>query len=227
MSSKPPQLKSGRGPQKTTREDWIKAALETLVSEGVDQVKVANLSDKLDCARASFYWYFTNREELLDALLDYWQGLNTRAIVDQANTPAPTINASLVNVFRLWSDETLFDTRLDFAVRAWARQNTSIHRAVDISDDARIGALEGMFRRFDFPAGEARIRARIVYYTQIGYNALEIRDTPLQRALTAADYLFCHTGVRPSRDEIAELVCVTGYTLDAIEALDGVALPEK
>lgn len=218
MKSKPSQPKPGRGPQKTTREDWIKAALETLVSEGVDQVKVANLSDKLDCARSSFYWYFTNREELLDALLDYWQGLNTRAIVDQANTPAPTINASLTNVFRLWSNERLFDTRLDFAIRAWARQNSSVRRAVEISDDARIGALEGMFRRFDYPEGEARIRARIVYYTQIGYNALEIRETPLQRARTAADYLFCHTGVFPSREEIAALVAVTGYTLEALES---------
>ena len=75
----------GRGPGRTTREDWIQIALDTLISEGVDSVKVLVLAQKLDCARSSFYWYFKNRTDLLDSLLDYWQITNTRALVTSAN----------------------------------------------------------------------------------------------------------------------------------------------
>jgi AcrR family transcriptional regulator len=46
----------GRGPQRHTKDDWIKIALETLIAEGVENVKVMVLSAKLGTARSSFYW---------------------------------------------------------------------------------------------------------------------------------------------------------------------------
>ncbi|MEO0751745.1 MAG: hypothetical protein AAFY25_08070 [Pseudomonadota bacterium] len=32
--------KKGRGPGRTTRDDWIRVALDTLISDGEEQVKV-------------------------------------------------------------------------------------------------------------------------------------------------------------------------------------------
>jgi hypothetical protein len=32
------------------------------------------------------------------------------------------------NVFECWLDESLFNTRLDFALRAWSRQSIDVHR---------------------------------------------------------------------------------------------------
>jgi len=46
-------------------------ALDTLISEGVENVKILLLSAKLETARSSFYWHFENREDLLDTLLEY------------------------------------------------------------------------------------------------------------------------------------------------------------
>lgn len=205
-----------RGPQKTTRDDWIAAALDTLISDGVEHVRVQDLGKKLDCARSSFYGYFRDREALLEALLDFWQAKNTRAIVRQSSLPAASVNLALVNVFRCWSNDELFDSKLDFAVREWARRSGSVRRAVDISDDARIGALASMFQRYDYPEAEALVRARIVYFTQIGYNALDIRESLLQRARVGPEYLYCHTGVRPSAAEIAAVVGLTGFTPEDI-----------
>ena len=190
-----------RGAQRTTREDWVKTALDTLISEGVGSVKVSVLAAKLNCARSSFYWYFNDRRKLFEALLDYWQDRNTASIVSRAAMPAESINMALVNVFSCWvpdpnSGEEPFDSRLDFAVRDWARRDGAVRRAVDISDDARIGALQGMFERFEYPAQEALIRARIVYFTQIGHETMERREDSLARARTGPDYLFCMTGNR-------------------------------
>ena len=195
----------GRGPQRTSRQDWIDAALEILISEGVGHVKVLTLAEKLDCARSSFYWYFENRADLLDSLLDYWQSTNTQAIVAQAQLPAETINSALVNVFRCWVDTGLFDSRLDFAIREWARRSEAVRRALDFSDDARLEALAEMFARFGFAKGEAEVRARIVYFTQIGYYALDVRETTEQRMARAVDYLFCMTGQHPTAEEVSRL----------------------
>lgn len=207
-----------RGPGRTSRDDWMKVALDTLISDGVDSVKVSVLSAKLACARSSFYWYFENRTALLDALLDYWQSTNTQAIVDMANAPADTINYALTNVFKCWVDEGRFNTQLDFAVREWARRDGSVRRAVDISDDARISALKGMFLRFGYVEAEAQTRAKIVYFTQIGYEALDTRESLLERAKAGQDYLFCLTGVNPAEDEVRTIVALTGHSIEDINS---------
>jgi len=76
-----------RGPGRTSKADWINIAMQTLVEEGIDQVKVLTLSTKLNCARSSFYWYFKNRSELLDSLLNQWDDTNTPTIVKGAQRP--------------------------------------------------------------------------------------------------------------------------------------------
>lgn len=195
----------GRGPGRTTREDWIQIALDTLISDGVESVKVLVLAQKLDCARSSFYWYFKSRADLLDSLLDYWQQTNTKALVESARLPAKSINGALTNVFGCWVSGGEFDTRLDFAVRDWARRSGTVRRAVDISDSMRIEALVGMFLRFGYEAPEAEIRARIIYFTQIGYDAVDQRESASTRRSRSRDWLYCLTGQQPSEEEVAAL----------------------
>ena len=79
----------GRGPQRHTREDWIRIALDTLISEGVENVKVLVLSGKLETARSSFYWYFDSRADLLDSLLAHWEGTTQRPL-SKAHMSLPT-----------------------------------------------------------------------------------------------------------------------------------------
>ena len=87
-----------RAAQRTTREDWIRTALDTLISDGNDSVKVSVLSTKLNCARSSSCWYFKDRRALLEALLDRWQSRITQAIVSRASWAADTVNMALVIV---------------------------------------------------------------------------------------------------------------------------------
>lgn len=197
---------SARGPVRTTRDDWLRAALDTLISEGVDQVKVLTLAEKLECARSSFYWFFKNRADLLDALLDYWADTNTKALIDAATRPASSINLALGQLFTNWLTEDSFDTRLDFAIRDWARRSGSVRRALDVSDTARIEAIAAMFRRFGYIPEEADVRARIVYFTQIGYATMDQRESWELRASRSREYLHCMTGQIPTQEEIDALL---------------------
>ncbi|MDG2284831.1 MAG: TetR/AcrR family transcriptional regulator, partial [Alphaproteobacteria bacterium] len=139
---------AGGYPQtKATREDWLKVALDTLVSDGVEQVKVMPLASKLDVSRSSFYWYFKSRQELLSALLDIWRDTNTKAIVEQAGTRSRSIAEGVFNIFQCWVDERLFDPRLDFAIREWSRRSGPVRRVVDMADDERVSAIKELFLR--------------------------------------------------------------------------------
>lgn len=203
-----------RGPARTTREDWLNTALDTLVTEGVDQVKVATLAQKLDCARSSFYWYFKNRTELLDAMLDHWANTNTKVLVEAASVPSDTIGYALSNLLTAWVSRQKFDTRLDFAIRDWARRSGTVRRVLDLNDGARLEAIAAMFRRYEYPYSEADVRARIVYFTQIGYETQDTHESLETRLSRAHDYLYCLTGKEPSESEVKYL------TMKGIESLE-------
>lgn len=194
-----------RGPGRTTREDWLEVALETLVKEGVDQVKVLTLASKLDCARSSFYWYFKNRSELLEALIDHWANTNTRALIEAASQPADTVLYALGNLYASWVKRDKFDTKLDLAMREWARKSEKVRRALDVNEGARLEAIAAMFRRYDYPFSEADVRARIVYFTQIGYATKDDNESWELRISRGRDYLYCMTGRHPTDAEVQAL----------------------
>ena len=187
---------------KSSREDWINTALDTLITEGEEKVKVSLLSDKLKCARSSFYWFFNSRADLLDNLLEHWQQTNTAALIAQAEKPVSSINMGLINLYYCWTTKGEFNTQLDFAIRDWARRSGTVRRAVDISDSQRISAIATMFTNFDYDPEEADVRARAVYFTQIGYDALDQRETREQRIQRGKHYLYCMTGQKPSQEEL-------------------------
>jgi AcrR family transcriptional regulator len=195
---RPPQS----GNVKATRDDWLDLALSALAVEGVAHVTVLALSERLGVSRSSFYWYFKNRDELLDALLDRWDGLNTRSIVNQADEPAATVNEAVCNVFRCWVNPAIFSPRLDFAVREWARRSSGVRRALDRSDRVRTEALKALFVRFGYEDEDALVRARVLYYMQIGYYALDLKEPLETRLGLTPHYLKTFTGLGPSEAEV-------------------------
>lgn len=191
------------GNVKVTRDDWLRVALDALVSDGVERVKVLHLGERLGVSRSSFYWYFRSRQDLLDALLKHWDETNTKALVDHAEQPAATIAAAVLNVFRCFLDPALFDTRLDFAVREWARRSGKVRRVLDLSDAQRQAALAEMFRRHGFEELDAFTRARILYYMQIGYNAADLNEPMSERLKLAPTYILGFTGQTATDDELS------------------------
>jgi len=190
---------------KVTREDWLAHALAALVRDGVEGVKIQPLGAKLGVSRSSFYWYFQSRQDLLDALLDHWQATNTRELVARAEAPAATITEAVGNVFRCVINPDLFDTRLDFAIRDWARRSPKVREVLHASDERRLQALQRMFERFDYPDLEAVARARILYYMQIGYDDAQLNEPMEARNRLLAPYLIGFTGQVPTAAEIDDL----------------------
>src|ERR1700722_6129980 len=202
VSSSPPRRPAQSSNVKATRDDWLEVALSVLALEGVDHVTVLSLSERLGVSRSSFYWYFKNRDELLGALLDRWDELNTRSIVAQTKEPAATVNEAVCNVFRCWINPTIFSPRLDFAVREWARRSAHGRKALDRADRVRTEATKALFVRFGYEDEDAFVRARVLYYMQIGYYALDLREQIEARLNLTPHYLKAFTGVGPSEAEV-------------------------
>jgi AcrR family transcriptional regulator len=190
---------------KVTRDDWLDIAQTALIENGVEGVKVQVLGAALGVSRSSFYWYFKSRQELLDALLDTWQRTNTAALVSMAEAPAATITEAVGNVFRCAINPQLFNTRLDFAVRDWARRSPAVRAILQRSDAQRLAALQAMYGRFGYPELEAIARARILYYMQIGYDDAQLNEPMETRYNLMPAYLVGFTGHEPTGAEVAAL----------------------
>lgn len=206
MTMTAPQPEPTPGNIKVTRADWINMALETLISDGIGNVRVLTLGQKLGVSRSSFYWYFNSRQDLLDQLLKHWHETNTTAIVERARRPTETIIMGVMNVFECWADERLFDPRLDFAVREWARRSADVRRMIDQADDDRLTAIRDMYRRHGYDDEDAFIRARVLYYTQIGYYVLDLKEPVEARVSHLAAYLRSFTGLEPSEADVAHFM---------------------
>ncbi|SHH36478.1 transcriptional regulator, TetR family [Cognatiyoonia sediminum] len=189
---------------KVTQQDWLNIARDVLVHDGVGELKILSLAEKLSVSRSSFYWYFENRSELLDALLTEWETRNSQSIIRHCELPADTIVDAACNFFRCFVDESLFDSRLDFAVREWARRDMSVRDRIDQADARRLAAITAMYARHGFAPDAADARARVLYFMQLGYHALDVRETMETRMARLPQFLECFTGVVPTDEVIVE-----------------------
>jgi len=185
-----------------TKEAWLAAAYETLTQNGVDAVKIMPLAERLGMTRTGFYWHFKDRNALLEAMILAWEEKNTGNLVAQTNAYAETITEAMFNLFDCWLDETLFDARLDLAIRNWARNDADLQVRLEKADAARAKAIAAMFERFGYSKTQAEVRAMSIIYTQIGYISMQISEDWQGRIARMPDYIEVFTGIRPTPSEI-------------------------
>lgn len=188
---------------RSTKEEWLNLAMETLIRDGIDRVKVQIMAKQLNVSRSSFYWFFESSQDLHSQILDSWLAKNTGPIIQRALRPSRTITEAILNVFVCWIDENLFDPQLDVAVRFWARRDAGVRAVISGADQQRLDALTRMFSRHGYEDGEALVRARVLYFTQIGHYTLDIREDVAMRLTRTRDYLRAFSGVEPSDQELA------------------------
>jgi AcrR family transcriptional regulator len=189
---------------------WIGAAYDVLVESGVEAVKLGALSERLGLSRTSFYGHFASREALLGELVRRWEAKNTGNLVARAEAYAEGIGEALFNIFDCWLDPGLFDARLDFAVRNWALGDPGLRGVIEETDKARIAAIRGMFARFGYPPREAEVRAFTVYYTQIGYIAMMVKEPVALRIRRMPTYVLTFAGRAAEPGEIARFAARHG-----------------
>ncbi len=165
--------KAAKAPRRD-REDWVEAARCALVDGGVAKVKVEPLAAVLGVTTGSFYHHFRRRADLLDTVLIHWERENTEPLLRAVAAAGPDPDAQLDALFDAWLSESEYDPAYDSAVRDWARTSKLAEAAVRRVDARRIELLKSIFLGFGYDEDRAFIRARITYFHQVGYYAMEI-----------------------------------------------------
>lgn len=177
-----------------TREDWIQKARKVLIRDGVDNISIEKMAQVMNVTRGSFYWHFSGRQELLDELLTDWEATNTKPFLD-IERKFPTDGDSALNaIFDIWLEEKDYDPSYDAAIRDWARTNPDVANVVRRVDRKRIDVFQHIFLTMGFSKKRAMIRARVAYFTQVGYYILGLQESKRQRNSLRDLYFETYTG---------------------------------
>lgn len=196
---------------KGSQDVWLDAAFELLLESGVDSVRILPLAKRLKLSRTSFYWFFKDREALLEALIARWREKNTQGLVQQTEAYAENIVEAMLNVFDCWLNPQLFDSPLEFAMRSWALQSASVVSEIDAADATRIEALARMFQRYGYDPLAANVRGRTIYLTQIGYISMNTQESLEVRMQRIPAYVEIFTGQPPGSRELQRFHARHGY----------------
>lgn len=188
--------------QTSSADAWLMAAYEELTAHGVGAVKIMPLAKKLGVSRTSFYWYFKDREALLEAMIRHWEDKNTGNLVARTEAYAENLFEAVFNLFDCWLDPDLFDSRLDLAIRNWARSDPSLQARLDLADARRKTAMTDMLIRYGYAPEDAEVRALTMIYTQIGYISMQVHEDAAQRLARMPGYMEVFTGQKPAQKDI-------------------------
>ena len=164
--------------ERLSREDWIRGALELLRTAGVEGVKIVPLAERLGVTSGSFYWHFTNRRELHDALLDYWEREMTDAAIEAAQGFE---GAPEERIWRLMEQVmTAGLARFDLAIWHWAHSDPEAQSVSQRTLDKRFAFATWMFMEAGFSRIQAQARGRLMVVYMMGESTL-IPDAPGKR----------------------------------------------
>lgn len=165
-----------------SRDDWILPAIDKLCKSGVTAISIVQLSEQLNVTRGSFYHHFTDREDLLTAILEYWERIwtvNVKEDIKAQNLPpADALRSLILNI------HTNKAAHYDAPFRAWALHDPLARKILNRVDNFRLGYIRSLFEAAGFAGIDAENRARLLLHYEMSDPAFfATRDRILEKKL--------------------------------------------
>jgi AcrR family transcriptional regulator len=163
-------MSRGRARSRTrqlTAADWIAAATDVLVTDGMSAVAVEPLAERLGTTKGSFYHHFDSRDALIAAALREWESAQTEAVIerlqlirDPRERLRTVMSAAIADVDGGRRDAGLFASATHPLVRPVVERVTA----------RRLRYMADTFAELGLPKRRARHRARMLYLSYIGLH---------------------------------------------------------
>jgi AcrR family transcriptional regulator len=159
-----------------SREDWTRAALEALASDGLAGVAVEPLARRLGASKGSFYWHFRDRGELIAATLQRWERRDTTEVITALETIADP-RERLRELARSAYTGAAAGNDAQSGVLA-AASDPRVAPVLERVTHTRLAFLERQFQALGLDPAAARTRARMAYALYMGLGDLRRAAPP-------------------------------------------------
>jgi len=165
---------------RTPRGAWVGAALQALAAGGPDAVRVEALAVGLGVSKGGFYWHFTDRQALLEEMLDAWEKAWTEDLIARVDSQPGDPRAKLQRLFELVSSPD--GLAVELAVRDWSRRDNDVAERLRRVDNRRIGYLRSLFGQFCADENDVEVRSMLAYSLVIGSYFIAAQHGDMTRA---------------------------------------------
>lgn len=155
------------------RDAWVAGATEVLAEEGIAGLRVEVLAKRLKVTKGSFYWHFTDRRDLLMAVLTHWKEGRIRDIIKQTRAQPGRELEQIYHVIDVYSaSRSRRGMMIELAVRDWARRDAEAAAIVAEVDDVRLRCARDLFLACGVPMDEASSRCMLLYAYVFGVSLM-------------------------------------------------------
>lgn len=152
-----------------TRDDWVDAAYARFSDDGIAAVSVEPVARSMGATKGSFYWHFSDRQELVGAVLERWRERETEQLireVELVDDPRERL-AKLFEIIGRRSTERSGERTL-YADAAAAH----VREPVSAVTERRVAYLTDLLRECGVSSSEAGRRAVLLVSAIIGFQQL-------------------------------------------------------
>ena len=151
---------------RTPRNGWIDEGLRALAAGGPDAVRVEALARTLGVSKGGFYGHFSDRSALLAEMLDSWERMSTREVIERVEREGGDARVKLRKAGALTFSRTLLP--IDLAVRDWARRDPAVAKRLRRVDNQRMEYLRELFGTFCSDEDDIEARSMLAFSLLIG-----------------------------------------------------------
>ncbi|MBX3431667.1 MAG: TetR/AcrR family transcriptional regulator [Hyphomonadaceae bacterium] len=144
---------------------WIDAAFDALAEGGIDAVRIDPLAKRLGVTRGSFYWHFTDRAALHQAMLKEWRKRASYQVGSRidSRTSAPDERLRQNLALPKSTARAKRAAAIELAIRLWAQRDAQAARAVKHIDAVRLKYYAKLYGEMGLSPVLARKRAFLFY----------------------------------------------------------------
>jgi AcrR family transcriptional regulator len=170
---------------KVTRAQWIQLGSEKFSQSGLNGLNVEEMARMLKCNKSGFYWYFKNRGNFVQEIVEYWVTKATDELIQMAekqNSPQAKL-VELIN--ELFSSRSYKDFM--FHLRALAVKDSTIGKLVASTENKRLKYIQELLTDLNYSRNEAFTKSKLLYQYYLGWyewnKHIEPKNSMLKQVL--------------------------------------------
>jgi AcrR family transcriptional regulator len=143
-------------------------------------VRIEALATALGVTKGGFYWHFTDRQALLEEMLDAWERVVVDEVIDQVESEPGDAKAKLERLFALARSSARPRLKRELAIRDWARRDKAVARRLRRVDNRRMDYLRSLYGEFCPDPDDVEARCLLTFCLFIGSHFIVADNGPLR-----------------------------------------------
>ena len=147
-----------------SREQWLDKALKQLARRGNLGLTIEELSKAVGVTKGSFYWHFSNREDFVRNLFDYWADLSTTRVIEHVSGVEGSASERLLALTTFLIENDI--CKYELSIRGWVQIHPKLIPLLEQVDLKRYDYVANLFQEMGFTGDdlEMRVRTFVVFY---------------------------------------------------------------